>query len=265
MNICPNAYYNYRKHRKASYSAQVQHALDSIAEIYHRYNGVPGYRQMRVYLERNGITLSALTVHKYMNKILNLKSIVRRRKPGYVKAKAHKVFRNLVEQDFSCEEINTKWCTDFTYLFLADGSKRYNCSIIDLHDRSVIASITDSSITADLAKRTLQKALESQPAIKGVLILHSDQGSQFTSREFVEYCEKMKVTQSMSKAGYPYDNAPMERYFNTLKNDLIYNHSYKTENELYKAIEEYAYVTYNHVRPHSYNGYRTPFEARYAA
>ena len=65
--------------------------------------------------------LSALTVHKYMNRILRLYSIVRRKKPGYVKAKAHKVFRNLIEQDFSCEEINTKWCTDFTYLFLADG------------------------------------------------------------------------------------------------------------------------------------------------
>ncbi len=265
MSICPNAYYNYRKHRKASYSAKVQQTLDNITEIYHRYNGVPGYRQMKVYLERKGIILSALTVHKYMNKFLSLRSIVRRRKPGYVKAKAHKVFKNLIEQDFSCEEINTKWCTDFTYLFLADGSKRYNCSIIDLHDRSVIASITDSNITADLAKRTLQKALDSQPAIKGCLILHSDQGSQFTSREFVEYCEKMKVTQSMSKAGYPYDNAPMERYFNTLKNDLIYNHSYRTETELYTAIEEYAYVTYNHVRPHSYNGYKTPFEARYSA
>ena len=175
MSICPNAYYNYRKHRKASYSLKVQQTLDSITEIYHRYNGVPGYRQMKVYLERKGIMLSALTVHKYMNRVLSLYSIVRRKKPGYVKAKAHKVFRNLIEQDFSCEEINTKWCTDFTYLFLADGSKRYNCSIIDLHDRSVIASITDSSITADLAKRTLQKAIESQPTIKGVLILHSDQ------------------------------------------------------------------------------------------
>ncbi len=155
MNICPNAYYNYKKHRKASYSAEVQRTLDNIAEIYHHYNGVPGYRQMRVYLERKGIMLSALKVHKYMNRLLGLRSIVRRRKPGYVKAKAHEVFENLIEQDFSCEEINTKWCIDFTYLFLADGSKRYNCSIIDLHDRSVIASITDSNITADLAKKTL--------------------------------------------------------------------------------------------------------------
>ena len=105
---------------------------------------------------------------------------------------------------------------------------RYNCTILDLYDRSVIASITDRHITADLAVRTLRKAIDSQPRIKGVLILHSDQGSQFTSREFVEYCERIKVTQSMSKAGYPYDNAPMERYFNTLKNELINEHSYKT-------------------------------------
>ena len=53
---------------------------------------------------------------------------------------------------------------------------RYNCTIIDLHDRSVVASITDRHITSDLAIRTLKKALESQPALKGKLILHSDQG-----------------------------------------------------------------------------------------
>ena len=65
-----------------------------------------------------------------------------------------------MNQDFHSDDINQKWCTDFTYLFLTDGSKRYNCTIIDLHDRSVVASITDRNITADLAKRTLEKAIE---------------------------------------------------------------------------------------------------------
>ena len=55
----------------------------------------------------------------------------------------------------------------------------------------------------------------------------------------------------------------MERYFNTLKNDLIYQHYYHTKGELYTAVEEFAYVQYNHVRPHSYNNYKTPYEARY--
>ena len=93
--------------------------------------------------------------------------------------------------------------------------------------------------------------------------MYSDQGSQYTSKEFTEFCEGLGITQSMSKAGYPYDNAPMERYFNTLKNDLIYQHYYHTEEELYAAVEEFAYVQYNHVRPHSYNNYKTPYETRY--
>ena len=132
--------------------------------------------------------------------------------------------------------------------------------ILDLHDRSVIASITDRSITSDLAIRTLQKALDSQPEIRGELILHSDQGSQFTLKAFVNFCESVHVTQSMSKAGYPYDNAPMEQYFNTLKNECT--NLYEYEDALYQAVEEFAYVEYNYVRPHSYNGYATPHNAR---
>ena len=199
-----------------------------------------------------------------MNIEMQLFSISRKKKPKYEHGVAHKIYENKLNQNFHSDEINQKWCTDFTYLFLTDGSKRYNCTIIDLHDRSVVASITDRNITADLAKRTLEKAIHSQPGINlRKLLVHSDQGSQYTSKEFTEFCEKLGITQSMSKAGYPYDNAPMERYFNTLKNDLIYQHYYRTEEELYTAIEEFAYVQYNHVRPHSYNDYKTPYEARY--
>lgn len=117
-------------------------------------------------------------------------------------------------------------------------------------------------ITSKLAINTVRKALASQPLLKGELILHSDQGSQFTSKEFVEFCETVQITQSMSKAGYPYDNAPMERYYNTLKNELIYHHFYHSDEEMDRAVNDFAYCWYNHVRPHSYNGYLTPFEAR---
>lgn len=197
-----------------------------------------------------------------MNTELGLHSIVRPKKPDYEKGNAHKVFENKLGQDFTADAVNRKWCTDFTYLFLENHDVRYNCSIIDLYDRSVVASITDRQMTNDLAIRTLQKALDSQKAIKGHLILHSDQGTQYTSKAFTEFCESVNVVQSMSKAGYPYDNAPMERYFNTLKNECINLHEYRTEEQLYAAVEEFAYVHYNHVRPHSYNGYLTPFQAR---
>ena len=206
--------------------------------------------RFRKYIIRT-MELTAIGVWKF------IWSVVRPKKPGYEHGNPHKVFDNKLKQNFTADEINRKWCTDFTYLFLANHEVRYNCTIIDLHDRSVIASITDRNITSDLAIRTLRKALESQPTIKDGLILHSDQGSQYTSKAFTE--------QSMSKAGYPYDNAPMERYFNTLKNECTNLYEFTTEETLYQKVEEFAYVDYNHVRPHSYNGYRTPYEARTAA
>ena len=239
--------------------------MSQIKDIYHSHNGIDGYRSMTVYLACRGYDYSPTTIHKYMNLDLGLRSIVRPRKPGYEHGRAHKIFENKLKQNFTADKVNQKWCTDFTYLFLADHEVRYNCTILDLHDRSVVASITDRHITSDLAIRTLQKALDSQPAVKGELLLHSDQGSQYTSKAFVEFCESVHVTQSMSKAGYPYDNAPMERYFNTLKNECTNLYEFQTEEALYQAVEEFAYVSYNHVRPHSFNGYRTPYQARIAS
>lgn len=213
---------------------------------------------------KEGYSYSPATIHKYMNKELGLYSIVRRKKSSYKKQneKAHQLFENKLGGDFQAEKKNQKWCTDFTYLYLKNGEVRYNCTIIDLYDRSVVASITQREQSSELAIKTLQKALETQPRIRGEVILHSDRGSQYTSKAFVEYCKAKKIRQSMSKAGYPYDNAVMERYFNSLKNECTKLHEYENEEELYKAIEEYAYVFYNHVRPHSYNGYRTPHQAR---
>ena len=105
---------------------------------------------------------------------------------------------------------------------------RYNCSILDLYDRSIVATLNSDYINTELAKATLEKALMEEKPEKG-LILHSDQGCQFTSWGFINYCESRGICQSMSKAGCPYDNAPMERFYNTLKNELIYPNPDKPE------------------------------------
>ena len=218
---------------------------------------------MRVYLVCKGIYLSAVTAHEYMNKELGLRSVVYRKPPKYQGGAQHTHFENLLlGQDFTAEAINQKWLTDFTYLFLMGGDIRYNCTILDLHDRSVIASVTDRHMTSDLAIRTLKKALDSQRTISRDLILHSDQGSP--SKAFTQFCAQRGVTKSMSKAGCSYDNAPMERYFNILKNEEINLHEYHDEQSLYRAVQSFAYTTYNQVRPHSYNDYLTPFEARFS-
>lgn len=267
LKVCKvnkNSYYHFLKKHKNEHSDNKKEKIkEKILEIYHKHNGVPGYRMVRTYLEKEGYHISPLTTYRYM-KELNIRSIVRKEKPKYVKCIPNKIFNNLINRNFTADEKNQKWCMDFTYLYLSDGSKRYNCSIIDLYDRSVVASITDKSMTAYLAIRTIEKAIKRQESIDLTkLMIHSDQGSQYTSKEFIDYCASKGITQSMSKAGCPYDNAPIERYFNTLKNELIYLYVYDTEEELYKAIENFAYIHYNSIRPHSYNNYKTPLQIRY--
>lgn len=78
---------------------------------------------------------------------------------------------------------------------MSDGSKRYNCSIIDIHDCSIIASLNGKEMTSQLAINTLQKALTSQVNLKKTLILHSDQGSQYTSEGFTDFCQLHKIKQ----------------------------------------------------------------------
>lgn len=168
---------------------------------------------MVIFLRRRGIRLSRTTVLKYMRE-LKLRSVVIPKKSRYRKGDCYKKFNNLLKQDFTAIRPNEKWCTDFTYLYLSDGAKRYNCSIIDLYDKSVLATLNSKRIDAELAIQTLQIALDRNP-VKGKIILHSDQGSQYTSRAFTEFCEGKGIRQSMSKAGCPYDNSPMESFYGT--------------------------------------------------
>ena len=199
LGIYPNSYYNYLKKRKSKYHEYKEEIKNKIRELYHKYNGVAGYRMITVYLSREGYKCSKLTVHKYMNKELKLCSTVRPKKPNYKHGKAHKIFENKLKQNFKAEKKNKTWCTDFTYIFKKNGDVRYNCTIIDLYDRSVIASVTGKNINSQLAVETLKKAIETQPKIKGELILHSDQGTQYTSKMFTEFCKSVNVTQMSSR------------------------------------------------------------------
>ena len=145
---------------------------------------------------------------------------------------------------------------------LTNGAKRYNCTILDLYDRSVVATLNSKEMNAKLAIETLDKALYWNGGKIHDLILHSDQGSQYTSKDFVEYCRDKNITQSMSKAGCPYDNAPMERFYSSFKTEFYYLFNFKDDISLNQGVNDYVYNWYNHLRPHSFNGGLTPFEAR---
>ena len=112
----------------------------------------------------------------------------------------------------------------------ANATLTFPSSIILIAAMNEVTSITIQCVEVI---RTLNKALGSQRKRNNGLILYSDQGNPYTSKTFTDFCEEQDLTQSMSKAGCPYDNAPMERYFNTLKNEEIYLHEYHDEESLY--------------------------------
>ena len=86
----------------------------------------------------------------------------------------------------------------------------------------------------------------------------------YTSMAFTSFCEGKKMQQSMSKAGCPYDNAPMESFFGKLKNEHIKHYSIKDNLHLEELINDYIFRYYHHKRPHSFLGGLTPFEKRYS-
>lgn len=136
-------------------------------------------------------------------------------------------------------------------MYLQNGKTRYNCSILDLYDRLIVTTLNGPKITAELAINSLKTALYKVGKINNKIIIHSDQGRQYTSKDFTEFCSNNNLIQSMSKTWCPYDNAPIEIHFNT---DELLN----------KVVYDFSYTLYNHVIPHSFNGGLTPFEARYS-
>ena len=139
FRICPNSYYNYLKNRNAEYYKQKKRIKDTITHLYHKHHGIIWYRQMKKFLEREDIHISCTTSHKYMNTELKLHSITRRKKKGSASGQHHKAFDNLLKRDFTVKKPNQKWCVDFTYLFLQNGSKRYTSEAHCQVDRGINA------------------------------------------------------------------------------------------------------------------------------
>ena len=225
--------------------------MRQISVIYHKNDGKPGYRMMCDLLRGENIKICKLTVLRYMQE-QHLRSIARKNRKFNCPKSENVLFPNIISQDFNPSERNRVWCTDFTNLEYGGGTVRYNCTIIDLYDRSVVASMNSSLLNSELAINTLRRALATHKIPKG-LILHSDQGCQFRSRDFTEFCRLNHIQQSMSRAACPYDNAPMERFFNTLKNEFTYHHRFKSAKELDAGIIEYIFRWYNWERPHTHN------------
>jgi putative transposase len=179
------------------------------------------------------------------------------------------VAKNLLNQDFTVEAPSEAWVSDITYISTDEGWL-YCAAHKDLFNGEIVGYALGSRITKELVSQSLFKAVAAKRPPKG-LTHHSDRGSQYCAVHYQELLTQFGMRPSMSRKGNCYDNAPMESFWGTLKNELVYHRHYRTREQAVKEITEYIEVFYNRERRQKRLGYLSPvaygkkFYARKAA
>lgn len=182
------------------------------------------------------------------------------KQPGQPRYRAPKSERpdipNLLDRQFQPERMNQVWCGDITYIWTGQRWA-YLAVVLDLYARCVVGWAMSERPDADLVCKALDQAWQQRGKPKGVLF-HSDQGCQYGSRVFRQRLWRYQITQSMSRRGCCWDNAPMERLFRSLKTEWIPKLGYGSFEEASRDVGMYLMAYYNWQRPHSTNGGTPP-------
>ncbi len=186
-----------------------------------------------------------------------------KRKPYSKAGAAHKAYPNHLHQCFLSEVPNDTWVSDITYIRTHEGWI-FLATVIDLFSRKIIGWATGHRQTTLLIIKALTMA--TQRLNKGTkVILHSDQGSQYSSYDYKKFAKGHNIILSMSRRGNCYDNAVAESFFKTIKKELVRKQIFLTRDIASSKIFEYIEMFYNSKRRHSYLGHISPneFEKRY--
>jgi len=211
-----------------------------------------GYRKITEALERQGDTVNHKKVLAIMQK-QNIQGVYPKKKFKYTKTE-HKKYPYLLN-DLTINHPDEVWATDITYVKLPMGFI-YLVAYIDLYSRYIVAFNISITMEAQFCIDCLQEAFT-----KGrmPIILNTDQGSQFTSNDFVSYVEVNDIILSMDAKGRCFDNIFMERFWRSFKQEDLYRHRYESVAEAKAFIAAYI-LWYNNQRLHQALGYKTPSE-----
>jgi putative transposase len=165
---------------------------------------------------------------------------------------------NLLERNFAPDAPNQVWSSDITYIATDEGWL-YLTGVIDLFSRQVVGWSMRDNMQTNVVTDALRMAWFRRRPEPG-LIFHSDRGSQYCSHDYQAFIADMKAVSSMSRKGNCWDNAPMESWFNSLKNERVFHRRYETRDEARADLFDYIEVFYNRKRRHSGLGYDIPSE-----
>ena len=217
-----------------------------------------GSRTMMENLREEGFDIGRERTRRLM-KAMNL-TVKQKRKYKVTTDSKHDfpVAENVLDRQFSPQGPNQVWATDITYLWTQQGWI-YLAVVIDLYSRRVIGWAMDTRMKKALVIRALMMAVNLRNPPPG-LLHHSDRGSQYASHVYQMLLKQYGTVSSMSRKGNCWDNAPVERFFSSLKREWTGDRLYKTRQAAIADVREYVAVYYNSRRLHSTLGYKTPMD-----
>lgn len=257
FDVTPSSFYDYLSRERLA-NPQRLHQRSEVKRLFTESRFSAGSRTLVSMLREQGEQIGRYRVRSLMRELGLIC-----KQPGAHVYKTATTERpdipNRLARDFAPRTPNQSWCGDITYIW-AGNRWCYLATVMDLYSRRVVGWALSNKPDAELVIKALDMAFEQRGRPKG-LMFHSDQGCQYSSRAFRQRLWRYRITQSMSRRGNCWDNAPMERLFRSLKSEWVPATGYSSMVEARKDISEYLMHYYNRQRPHKHNGGIAPVHA----
>jgi transposase InsO family protein len=257
LRVTKSAYYDWRQHGATVVGAEEFMLYSRMKALFAQSRESLGSRGMVRQLRKDGHVMGRYRVRRLMKRLGLTVKIKRKYRVTTQSKHDLPVAGNVLNRQFNPGKPDQAWVADITYVWTVQGWL-YLAVVMDLCSRRVIGWCMDRTMTQALAIRALMMAINlRQP--KAGLIHHSDRGSQYASAAYQTLLTQQGIRPSMSRKGNCWDNAVMERFFKSYKEEWIGDRVYHTREAAIRDMQEYMKY-YDSVRLHSTLGYRTPME-----
>lgn len=256
--IHPSGFYAWLKNPLSNRAREDERQTRLINTAWKDSGKVYGYRKLHDDLLDQGETCSPNRVARLASLAGIKAQIGYKRRPGSYGGKPSIVVDNTLDRQFDVAAPDTVWVTDITYIKTNEGFA-YLAVVIDLFSRRVVGWSMQSRQTTDVVLQALLMAVWRRKPTQRVLI-HSDQGSQFTSIDWAAFLRHHNLEHSMSRRGNCHDNAVAESFFNLLKRERIRRRTYRSREDARRDVFDYIEMFYNPKRKHARNGMLSPVD-----
>ncbi len=256
LQVHPSGFYAWMKQPFCNRAMEDKRQTSLIRTAWEESGKVYGYRKLHDDLCDQGENVSPNRIAR-LAKLAGIRAqIGYKRRPGKYGGKPSVVINNTLNRQFDVSNPDQYWVTDITYIKTFEGFS-YLAVVIDLYSRRVVGWFMQNRQMTELVLQALLMAVWRRKPVNKVMI-HSDQGSQFTSIEWASFLKQHNLEHSMSRRGNCHDNAVAESFFNLLKRERIRRRVYKTRADAKQDVFDYIEMFYNPKRKHARNGMLSP-------